>query len=405
MNEDNKYDALKEIFSRGMENHELPVDSWVWEAINNRLNKKSSSIKKIIAIWSAIAASIAIILAMAFLHYDRESKQLNENHNLAENSYGYSETPNDKPAFTSDSTGCETHVVMPQQPSRNRLVTSSPVIQENQIDKSSYTNNDNNIDRKDNNEKTSAKGIAPLDESEKMVVPNQFPRTKKGDKGLLLSASFNTYNTNNRIENNTIIQPPSYVAMLRSTNNYQPGDKVSSPNKALIPDNTPGEHLAPLSFGLNIRKNINKHYGVETGLVYTYLSSNYRWNDPTLFNATQQLHYLGIPVNGIVYLWNSHSEWNVYFSAGAMLEKGLRMKTVRTQHLSDRLVTTTQKSNIDGWQWSLNSSVGISYRLADKVKLYVEPRLGYYFDSNQPVSIRTDQPVSIGFGAGLQLSF
>ena len=167
-----------------------------------------------------------------------------------------------------------------------------------------------------------------------------------------------------------------------------------------------GEYLTPLSFGLTLRKNINTHLGIETGLVYTYLSSIYKWNDSTPFDATQQLHYLGIPVNGIIYLWNNnHSQWNVYISAGAMLEKGLWMNVVRNQYFQDRVVTTTQKSFIDGWQWSLNSSAGISYRFADKMTLYIEPRLSYYFNNNQPVSIRTRQSVSVGFGAGLQYSF
>ena len=123
------------------------------------------------------------------------------------------------------------------------------------------------------------------------------------------------------------------------------------------------------------------------------------------FDASQQLHYLGIPVNGVAYLWNNNSKWNVYFSAGAMLEKGLWMKTVCNQHFPNDMKTTTQEDNIDGWQWSLNSSIGISYRFTNKMKLYFEPRLSYYFDNNQPMSIRTEQPISIGIGAGLQYSF
>jgi len=39
------------------------------------------------------------------------------------------------------------------------------------------------------------------------------------------------------------------------------------------------------------------------------------------------------------------------------------------------------------------------------MELYVEPRFSYYFDNNQPVSIRTDRPVSIGIGGGLRYSF
>ena len=140
-------------------------------------------------------------------------------------------------------------------------------------------------------------------------------------------------------------------------------------------------------------------------MVYTYLSSRYRWNYGVAFEATQQLHYLGIPLNGVAYLWNNNPKWNAYLSLGAMLEKGLWMKTTRNQHFWNHVVTTTQKSDIDGWQWSLNSSLGISYRFAEKMEFYVEPRFSYYFDSDQPMSIRTDWPVSVGIGGGLRYSF
>ena len=405
MNEDNKYDALKEVFRRKLENHQVPVDSSDWKAINNRLNGKTSSAKKIIVIWSSIAASVAIILAMAFLHYDKGFDQLSGNHPFEKYLYEYSEPPNDKPALAPDSTGRETGIVVSQQPSRKRPAASSV----NQINKIDYDNIE--INRENNNEKTKAKDMMSFGESEKQLTAKQtdrqhhLPLTKKGHKGLLLAVSFHTNHINSNTGENTTMQSPLYESNFRSTNIYYSGDQVSSVNKALIPDNMTGEYLAPLSFGLSIRKNINKHYGVETGLVYTYLSSNYRWNDSTPFDATQQLHYLGVPVNGIIYLRNNQTKWNIYLSAGVMLEKGLRMETVRKQHLPDRVVTTRQKSNIDGWQWSLNSSAGISYRFADKMKLYLEPRLGYYFDNDQPESIRTDRPVAVGFGAGLQYSF
>jgi len=390
MNEDNKYDALKEILQQKLENHQTPVDSSVWNAINHRLNKKSSSTKKLIVIWGSIAASVAIVLAMAFLHHNSQFDQLSENHNFPEKAC-------EKPVLAIDSVGCETIVVVPQQPTKTQMAAVSLEIQENPI-----------IEDVSDEPSRPLRPLKPLEPSVDAAVEfdqkQHLSLTKKEHKALLLSAFFNTNQTTGSIENNTSTQPPLYASSLRSTNIYQSGDEILSPNKALIPDNTTGEHLAPLSFGLTLRKNIDKHWGVETGLVYTYLSSTYRWDDPTPFDAAQQLHYLGIPVNGVVYLWNNHSQWNVYFSAGVMLEKGLRMRTIRNQYLPEKVVTSTQNSNIDGWQWSLNSSLGISYRIADKMKLYVEPRLGYYFDNNQPVSIRTNRPVSFGFGAGLQFS-
>jgi len=400
MNEDNKYDALKEIFRRKLENHQLPVEASHWEAINSRLNRKSSSAKKIIILWSAVAASVAIIFAIAFLHYDRGFDQLSENHNLLESSYEYSESQNDKPVSVFDSINSEAN--RHSSPQLRKPVIASRNDEANRNCKNNVVeidcfvpHNDDVVQKEPEKQPAEKPGIKSSNNTWFTADPSC---TKKRKKEWLLAASFQT---NNGVKNNVIVESPHYEV---NTRLYRAGDKIVDVNKALIPDNVNGKHSVPLSFGLILRKNIHKHWGVETGLVYTYLSSNYQWNDFTPFDAVQRLHYLGIPVNGVVYLWNNHPKWNVYISAGAMLEKGLRMNVVRNQYLPNNLFTTTQNTNIDGWQWSLNSSAGISYRFADRMKIYFEPRLGYYFDNDQPPSVRTDQPVSIGFGAGLQFS-
>ncbi len=406
MNEDNKYDALKEIFSRKLANYHPLVDSSIWDVINKRLDRNHHNTKKIIIIWGSIAASVAIILAVTLLRYDRMLTPLSVNQNLTENTCEHLELHNETFAIVSDSINLKTNYSSRQI--RHLYSYSSSIVH----------NDDNN----NNIEKTNVEDTISFVESEKTFIAQKQQESSfsakqttrqhviKEQKEWLLATVFHINDgikTNTTLRSSTVLQtPPHYgVNTLRAAKIYEPGDEVFPENRALVPDNTVGEYLAPLSFGLSVRKNINKYWGIETGLVYTYLSSNYRWNESYPFEASQQLHYLGIPVNGVVYLWNNHPQWSVYFSAGAMLEKGLWMQTVRKQHLPDHVVTTTQKSYIDGWQWSLNSSIGISYLFADKMKLYLEPRLGYYFDSDQPVSIRTDRPISIGFGAGLQYSF
>ena len=406
MNENNTHDALKEIFRRKLEDYRAFVEPSDWEVINKRLNGNSR--KKIIVMWSSIAASVAIILAMAMtiLHYAGESDPVFVNHNFPENPDKYSETQNDKPALVSDS---ETEISQ-RQPQNGGARTQGKHNNDNYKDLKGFKgfkdlkdfedfndNNNNNGGSRRQPEGGEKQPKRSLTETQ-TERQHHFPVAGKGKHELLLAASFYTIGD---IGTNTPLQSP-----YSETKIYAHGDKVLFPNKALIPDNTSGEYLPPLSFGLTVRKNINTHWGIETGLVYTYLSSHYRWHDATPFDATQQLHYLGIPVTGIVYLYNNNRQkWNVYVSAGVMSEKGLRMKTVRDQHLPDRVKTTTQNSGIDGWQWSLNGSVGVGYRLVDKINLYFEPRVGYYFAGDQPGSIRTDRPVSVGFGAGLQYSF
>jgi len=155
----------------------------------------------------------------------------------------------------------------------------------------------------------------------------------------------------------------------------------------------------PLSFGFSLRKPLNNTFSAETGLVYTYLVTNY--NNPTISDARKELHYLGIPVNLIVNLLNL-PKWEIYVSGGGMIEKGIR--SYYTQHLYyiSQTNTTTTQEGIDGIQLSLNTGAGVSYKIYQNLGIYFEPKLSYFFDNNQPISIRTNQPVILGLNVGLR---
>ncbi|MDR1585598.1 MAG: hypothetical protein LBS07_05435, partial [Prevotellaceae bacterium] len=56
-------------------------------------------------------------------------------------------------------------------------------------------------------------------------------------------------------------------------------------------------------------------------------------------------------------------------------------------------------------QWSANFSMGTSYKIYRNLGLYIEPSLVYCFDNNQPISIRTRQPLNININIGLQYKF
>ncbi|WP_255495129.1 porin family protein [Dysgonomonas sp. 521] len=171
-------------------------------------------------------------------------------------------------------------------------------------------------------------------------------------------------------------------------------------------DFTNVSHSMPLSFGITVRKDINDRIALETGLVYTYLSSKFNMDGSSYQNAKQELHYLGVPVNMVVYLWNN-PRWNIYASAGAMAEKGLRLNYTQSvlQQGDDNLSKFSVKETVKGLQWSLNASVGVTYKFYDKWGLYFEPRYSYFFDNDQPFSIRTDNSHVFGLSAGLRFEF
>lgn len=164
------------------------------------------------------------------------------------------------------------------------------------------------------------------------------------------------------------------------------------------------DYLPPLSFGLTVRKNFSSRLGMETGLIYTYLASRFYNRGIPQEEARLQLHYLGIPFNVVVNLWE-HSRWNLYFMAGGMVEKGLQAVYSHTIYKNRQVHTISGKTSVDGLQWSVNASIGVSYRFFRDWSFYLEPRFSYYFDSNQPASIRTDKPVGAGVGGGIRYAF
>ena len=178
-------------------------------------------------------------------------------------------------------------------------------------------------------------------------------------------------------------------------------------------------HAPPLSVGLTVRKNLNKHLAIETGLTYTFLQSRFKDHREDQWqrrDATLKLHYLGVPVNMVAYLVNQ-PQWNVYFSLGGMVEKGIMLDYVqrtRNQYPShwwwvvdenQPVHTVSLQDDIPELQWSLNTSFGIGYKFYRDISIYFEPRIIYYFKNNQPVSARTEMPLLVGLNAGLRFEF
>ena len=157
----------------------------------------------------------------------------------------------------------------------------------------------------------------------------------------------------------------------------------------------------PLTFGLTVRKPLSGRLALESGLVYTYLytkMSDAGWGN---CRASLRLHYLGIPLNLVVRLWE-HPRWNIYLSGGGMLEKGLRARYRLETQAGSNHRDVSRRDGVQGMQWSLNLSLGFSYRFYRDWHFYLEPRYSYYFDCNQPINYRTENPSMVGISAGIR---
>ncbi|MCD8264927.1 MAG: PorT family protein [Tannerellaceae bacterium] len=108
-------------------------------------------------------------------------------------------------------------------------------------------------------------------------------------------------------------------------------------------------YSVPISVGFNVKKELTNRISIETGLIYTYLSSELMYRGSSRKESRLNLHYIGIPVNLVVGLWEQNS-WEVYLSGGFTVEKGVRATLRQKEHFSDGIVHTTIRSGIPGVQ-------------------------------------------------------
>ena len=60
---------------------------------------------------------------------------------------------------------------------------------------------------------------------------------------------------------------------------------------------------------------------------------------------------------------------------------------------------------MDELQFSVGAGLGVEFLLGQRVGLYIDPGVNYYFPCNQPRSIRTEKPLLLNFDVGLRFNF
>lgn len=175
------------------------------------------------------------------------------------------------------------------------------------------------------------------------------------------------------------------------------------------------EHDQPVSFGLTVSKGIAPNLSIETGVVYTFLSSTIKTTGAYEMREKQKFHYLGVPLN-LNYTFLRHKRFSSYVSAGAMIQKdvkgthkgGLQNSKEKNGTMAQVLNSIEMSKNIkqDNPQFSVQTSVGISYRIYNG--LAVQARVGgaYYFDaSNEYRTIYSDRDFQLDLNLGLKWEF
>lgn len=165
-------------------------------------------------------------------------------------------------------------------------------------------------------------------------------------------------------------------------------------------------HQQPIILGLTLRYNLNNRWSVTSGLTYSILSSQLRSvSNNYFYDDKQTLHYLGLPLNFAYTFWQNN-KISTYISAGGLVEKNIAGKLKSKYYLDNELELSTSKKIISKQlQWSVNSAVGIEYRISDLIGIYAEPGVVYYFNNSSELeTIYKEQPVNFNLMIGLRFS-
>lgn len=395
----NELDAFSEKVKSKLENHGLALDADLWSAIQQGLIKKK---RRRMPVWLWIPISSAAVIALLFTF-----RPTSDNSNIISKS-----KPN-----PIQQTQFETKKLLAQElrrPAKSNKVKPNRINTQPKpaVNQSVFISNVSSLnitvpETETNNkvlgltEKAEVRDSAVADVamekpdtvSKKQIASNRTdiwtinPESKpiikeKFKNRWLLAASVGSgSNTSSGLENLT----PATL----SNDIVKAGTSYTA---IMAPENFTSVHYSlPLSFGLKVRDNFSKNLSIETGLVYTYLQTDFSNSGFVTTDARLGLHYLGIPLKLIVKLWNN-KQWEVYVSGGGTIEKGLRSVYQQNQTSSFQTMVTTAETSITGIQLSLNSTAGVSYKINRNLGIFFEPNFSYYFNNDQPVSIRSKQP-------------
>lgn len=408
-------DRLDEVFRSKLYDFEAGTNPDDWEAIAKRLPAKPMiPFYRTLRYWVAAAVVSLLMVTGGFYLFEGETEQ----HPLAREVQMQTdalesrlkeeaaplvvEAPMSTPATKTEERKILAHV--PATPADKTAVQEVPVVSEATNDTTIYTEPVEAIKGVDEQADVELQPLRSVETRSSSVQTDDFTRKTKekpvrkwrfgmGGGGLSMAAD------------NVMPQYVTNSSGLRAENlqylNKSTGDVRSALPKTNI------EHKVPVSVGLTVSRSLNNRFALQTGLVYSYLLSEWETNgDPYHGKTKQGLHFIGIPLS-VTYLIAEWNRFQFYGTGGGMAEMNVSGR-LNTKLYDENEVVGKIKEDIrmKPLLWSLNARVGVSYPLLRFLSAYAEGGAGYYFDNGSDIeTIRSEKPFNLNFQFGLRVGF
>ena len=165
-------------------------------------------------------------------------------------------------------------------------------------------------------------------------------------------------------------------------------------------------HYMPLTWSLSLTYKLNHHWGFETGLKYSKLTSEFeKGTDGNTINERQVIHYLGIPLKGVYHLYDNN-RWSVYGAAGFTIEKPVYSPLYTDYYVRGRLELNDKTTIHAPWQLSTSFGVGLQYHITPYIGFFAEPSMQYYIPMKTNIeTYHTEHPFSFTLPLGIRFTW
>ena len=405
---------FEHLIQEKLKDHETEVPVGLWESIEKELPRKKVFSLPVFIRYAAACIIVAVCSVTAYLFLEQSDKiQIVQNRHSA--------IPQQQPPKTEEPNIQEAKVSLPHNP----LITQSKTttekeknvqkeLSENVVINEFITQQPNNQGKEEKLSKTFPSVVKKANNEQKRHPDNiseeEYNRKLKefeqaGQKEVLTETNFNSQKRNGF---SLGLLAANALPGSKNTNN-QPltrsssimGDELSLFS---TPEPLKFTHKTPISVGLTIEKHLGKQWGVESGIVYTLLRSDYKTQSLSQ-EGKQELHYIGIPLQAI-YRFARAGNFSFYAAAGPKIDfnvSGRRTETARNGIASSN---GTEDIRDKKPQWSLQLRAGAAYAFIPQLELYAEPSMAYYINNKSDIpDLWKDKPLNFIFQVGLRTNF
>ena len=413
MFEDNKYNESDLMMRSILEDGVEEVPAGVWDAVAEGLDKASRK-KTVVLMWrrTAVGFGVAAALAVGLVlnHGDNDIVKPVQDDMIAVVEPVQTEmSSTEDDAFATDVMMAEVRekplpktirkqpaipVDMKEITSVQEMTDTAPAAAEDETSPVEVTSDGGQIRQKEDDSQKEQEDLTYRFNEE--YEPSEWEEEKERRKvgtSLVISGIAGTNGTQAK---------PGGQGLLK-----QPSISSAPPKTGIKETSTRSTYGIPVSFGAGVKIDFTDRWSLGVGLNYTLLTRRFYGsytevneqgsiviNTQTDIRNTQS--YVGIPVNAFYNIVDTR-HLNFYTYAGGAVERCVSDK----YQLLGKDITHSEKAK--GVQLSVNLGIGVEFLLGDYLGLYIDPSLRYYFDNGQPKSIRTDQPLMLGFEMGLRV--